>query len=279
MKFKDFLTSEYEISQMGQPKGKYKYLSQEEYPVIRNILLKKSQERAKKNKVDLDPEMTAYTPGETLKLLNHPKVINWFKTIRTFEIPENYEMVILVPCAATKPWGFSCKNSSFYKAYNEIRRQVQNNEIDSVYFVTISEPLGVIPEIFWGDDLSNMFPLYDNPGLFKDNFLQTGFTKKQWDKTPIGIKREMPYDNVAAVKAIEIIGKEIGAFLKNNASHQFVSFVEYSDSGMSTHSKMLSVAEKVAGITIPRNAKKPQAGRQKQLSKVIAKHIKSTLGF
>lgn len=275
MNFKKFFieVSEFEMSQMGQPKGKYPYVSKDEYEKLRPHLVAKSQNRATKNKVDFDPSMTAYTPGETLQLLKHPKVQSWFNKMRNFKIPENYGTVILVPCAATKPWGFSCK-SDFYKGYNKIRQQVINGEIEPVYFVSISEPLGVVPEEFWGDDPSKLFPQYDNPGLFKDTVLQTGMLTKDWSKSPIGKKREMPFDDLAANQAIEILGTEIGNFIKNNKQHRFVSFVENPDKTSSTHSRMLNIAERVAGIPIARNLKKPKVGREKN---TIEKHIKKTI--
>ena len=214
---KNFLmeVSEIELEQMGTPKGKYPYISKNEYEKLRPFLVSKSQKRATKNKVELNPDMTAYTPGETLKLLNHSNVQNWFKKMRRFKIPDNYKIVIFVPCAATKPWGFSCK-SDFYKGYNELRQQVISGTIEPIYFVTVSEPLGVVPEDFWGDDLNKLFPQYDNPGLFKDTVLQTGLLTRDWSKSPIKTKREMPYDQLAAQQSIEILGAEIGKFLINN---------------------------------------------------------------
>lgn len=59
---------------MGKQKGKYPYVSEKEYEELRPYLVTKSQSRAAKGKMELDPSMTAYTPGETLDLLKHP---NW----------------------------------------------------------------------------------------------------------------------------------------------------------------------------------------------------------
>jgi hypothetical protein len=277
--FKQFFieVSEYELSQMGKQKGKYNYVSADDYEKLRPYLVQKSQQRASKNKIALDPTMTAYTPGETLDLISHPEVQKWFHKMRNFRIPDEYEKVILVPCAATKPWGLSCKRGDFYPSYNEIRKEVQEKKIKPVYFVTISEPLGVVPEAFWGDEPKNVFPQYDNPGLFQDTPLQSGMTTQAWSKSPLGSKREMPFDKNAYGQAIEILGKEIGAFLSNNSHHEFISFVEHANpKEKSTHSKMLDIAEKVSGILINRNSKKPFIGRKKSPI-TVAQHIKSKI--
>jgi hypothetical protein len=213
--------------------------------------------------------MTAYTPGETLKLLDHPKVKNWFKRMETFKIPDEYGLVVLVGCAATKPWGFSCVKGDFYPYYNQIRQDVKSGKIKPIYFVTISEPLGVVPEDLWGDNPTDYFPQYDNPGLFKDTPQQAGMMTKDWEKSPIGSKREMPFDDTAFIESINRLGEVIGTFIKNNSDHEFVSFVEHPSRTRSTHSMMLDVAERVSGINIPRNPKKPQIGRKQDIGKYM----------
>lgn len=269
--------SDFEKSQMGKQKGKYPYVSKKEWEELRPYLVTKSQSRAVKGGMELDPTMTAYTPGETLDLLKHPKVKSWFKKMESFKIPDKYSLVILVACAASKPWGFSCVKGDFYPFYNQIRQEVQSGEIKPIYFVTLSEPLGVVPEDFWGDDPANIFPQYDNPGLFKDTPLQSGMMTKDWGKSPLGSKREMPFDDQAYEKAIRKLGTVIGRFISNNSNHQFVSFVEHANpKKMSSHSKMLDVAEQVSGIEIPRNPKKPEVGRQKQ---DLVQYMKSRIGL
>lgn len=269
--------SELEKSQMGQPKGKYPYVSEEEYGLLRPYLVQRSQERAKRGGQELDPSMTAYTPGETLDLLEHPKVRSWFKKMESFKIPDRYGLVILVACAATKPWGFECKKGDFYPFYNQIRKEVQSGKIKPIYFVTLSEPLGVVPEDFWGDDPANIFPQYDNPGLFKDTPLQSGMMTQGWQKSPLGSKREMPFDEEAYQKAIQKLGTVIGKFIRNNSDHEFVSFVEHANpKTTSSHSKMLDIAEQIAGMPIARNPKKPEIGRKKQ---DLVQYMKSRIGL
>lgn len=197
-----------------------------------------------KSNPKLDPELTAYTPGETVNLLNHPKIIEWFDKVRNFRIPENYKTIALVPCAKTKPWGKTRpKSSDLYNAYHEISEKNQRGElkIAPIYFVTISEPLGVVPQDFWDD-----FPQYDNPGLFADPVMRSGglFTR-DYSKTPIGTKHIIPFDEKAYEEAISKLGTTIGEFIRNNTipGRVFVSFVEDPSGKIkTTHSHMLDVA-------------------------------------
>lgn len=284
MNFKQWLrmdeTSDNEFAQMGTKKGTYNYVSRDEYESLRPYLVSKSIKRNPK----LDPELTAYTPGETLNLLNHKKIQEWFKEMRSFKIPREYSkanngVVILVSCAATKPWGFSCKRGDFYPYYNEIRRDAKSGKTRPVYFVTISEPLGVVPEDYWGDNMDMIFPQYDNPGLFKDTPLQSGMTTKAWAKSPLGSKREMPFDDDAFEASIQVLGREIADFIKRHKEYDFVSFVEHANTKQkSTHSSMLDVAQGILGYEIPRNPKKPQVGRKKT-GGTVADYMRANLNL
>ena len=270
--------SDEEIAQMGTKKKTYNYVSHDEYVnELRPHLISKSLKR----NPNLNPELTAYTPGETLKLLGHKKIREWFKLMSSFKIPQQYDMahgglVILVSCAATKPWGFGCKRGDFYKYYNEIRRDAQSGKTRPVYFVTISEPLGVVPEEYWGDNPDKIFPQYDNPGLFKDTALQSGMTTKAWAKSPLGSKREMPFDDESFNVSIQVLGKEIADFIKRHKDYEFVSFVEHADKTKSTHSSMLDVAQNILGYEIPRNPKKSKVGREKT-DGTVADYMRRTL--
>jgi len=155
-----------EIEKLGKKAGKYHFPTGEEWEaIIRPHLVKKSQER----NPALNPELTAYTPGETLKIMENPVIQKWHDSMKNFKVPKNYDNIIFVSCAASKPWGESC-GSAFYQAYNQLKKEFPNS-----YFVTISEPLGIVPSENWED-----FPQYDNPGLFKDTALQSGLHTKQW---------------------------------------------------------------------------------------------------
>jgi hypothetical protein len=99
---------------------------------------------------------------------------------------------------------------------------------------------------------------------------------KDWEKSPIGSKREMPFDDDAFIESINRLGQVIGTFIKNNSNHEFVSFVEHPSRTRSTHSMMLDVAERVSGITIPRNPKKPQIGRKQDIGKYMRDKLELT---
>jgi len=206
--------------------GTGNYVPYEMWPVFRKLLVDRSLARTS----GLDPEMTAYTPGETLSLLENPKIKSWHSKVRSFKVPDDYDLVVLVPCAATKPWAdASCGN---YKDYNRLVKEYGN-----VFFVTISEPLGIVPQTMWGD-----FPLYDNPGLFKDTVMRSGlFTKDYKELFGTDGRWTVPYDQSAYDKAIGVLADVIKGFLSTNSGHDIMSFVE-SGKGTSTHSDMLSRA-------------------------------------
>jgi predicted RNA-binding protein len=108
---------------------------------------------------NLDKDLTAYTPGETLTILNNPKIRAYHDKVSRFRVPDNFDTIVLVPCAKSKPWGSACK-SDFYKAYHQL---MADPEMGKIYMATVSEPLGIVPSSDWEN-----FPQYDNPGLFDD---------------------------------------------------------------------------------------------------------------
>lgn len=242
-----------EKEKLGQNAGTYNFPTEDEYnKIIRPHLVDKSIERNPK----LNPELTAYTPGETQKIMDHPIIQKWHDSMRNYKVPDNYDNVILVSCAASKPWGESC-SSSFYQAYNQIK-----NELPNSYFVTISEPLAIVPSEHWED-----FPQYDNPGLFKDTALQSGLHTKHW-KQKLGIdKRIMPFDTEAYNQSIEKLSNVIADFMRENKDKNFISFVDDPEamhkktlgkksSKTTTHGDMLDKASEKSGINIKRFAKK-----------------------
>jgi len=82
--------SETEVFQLGKPKV-LRGTKQSNYTVIpashwrrtRNLLLALSQMRCP----NLNAELTAYTPGETLCLLKHPIIESWHRRVSEFVIP------------------------------------------------------------------------------------------------------------------------------------------------------------------------------------------------
>lgn len=178
----------------------------------------------------LNPDDTAYTPAETLELMKKGEIKKWLDNVENLKIPESAKIVVFVPCAKTKPWKDAKRG--IYKSYNKII----NENKDDIYFVTISEPLGVVPQ----DDWEN-FPQYDNPGLFKDVVQRSGglFTK-DWNEH-FGKKFKMPWDQKSYDKAIDILSDKIKLFVENNKKdgRHFLSFVG-DEKILGTHADMVN---------------------------------------
>lgn len=124
---------------------------------FRAVLLAKSAQR---NPGFFDPDLAAYTPGETEALLQHPRIQAWFEGLQRFEVPADYEGIVLVPCAASKPWRHhaNARKSKLYTAYNALIDGIDAGTLPRLYFMTVSEPCGIVPQDRWND-----FPPYDNP--------------------------------------------------------------------------------------------------------------------
>ena len=220
--------SDVERYQLGTAKGgksAKNYMSADDWVVIRDYHVR---HRVSINP-ETDPNLCAYTPGETLKLLQHPIIKKWFSVVEKFKIPEGKEKVIFVSCAASKRWGENTKSQD-YQCYNILRK-----ENSKIYWVTISEPLGIVPEDRWDD-----FPFYDNPGLFtSQGQVPTKFWLNQMGKQ---VSFAYPFDQNAFNQCIKILGDVIKKFYEFNKqinpNLKFISAVE-TPSEKSTHSAML----------------------------------------
>lgn len=252
LKIKQAQLSETEESQLGSERegSAYPYVKREDWSKFREFLV----DRSKKSNPQLDSELTAYTPGETVNLLKHPKIVDWMQKMRDFKIPERYNIIALVPCAKTKPWGSTRpKKSDLYNSYHKILEMNKNGElpIGEIYFVTISEPLGVVPQDFW-----DTFPQYDNPGLFIDPVMRSGgLETKDYPNTPIKSKHIIPFDRSAYQSAIATLAGSIEQFMRNNSApgRIFISFVEDPSGKIkTTHSDMLDRAN-IESILPPDN--------------------------
>lgn len=188
------------------------------------------EERSQVSNPLLNLENTAYTPAETLKLMQKEPIKDWLDNVKKLKIPENADIVIFVPCAKTKPWKDAPRG--LYKSYNKII----NENSDNIYFVTISEPLGVVPQDNWSD-----FPQYDNPGLFKDVVQRSGglFTK-DWQEH-FGQRYKLPWDQNAYEQSIDILAEKIKIFVNNNQKNgrKFISFVG-DENSIGTHQDMVN---------------------------------------
>lgn len=212
-----------ELQQLHQ-KG---YVPYDLWPTFRQFLL----DRSIASNGSLNPELTAYTPGETIHLLNHPIISGWLNDIKNFKVPNEFSKIVFVPCAKTKPWENATRG--IYKDYNKVRKEYPN-----LFFVTISEPLAIVPQTLW-----NNFPQYDNPGLFKDTVQRSGGLFTRDFKTNFGVDQQykIPFDESAYNTCINILASIIQSFIENNRDKDMISFVE-DFHGISTHSDMLTKA-------------------------------------
>lgn len=241
-----------ELAQLGTQRGDIPFLPDEQsWQRFRAQLVEKS---AKRNHDCFDPSLAAYTPGETLGLLDEPRIAAWLNHVPDFTVPEDCVGAILVPCAASKPWRDhkNVNKSRLYSAYNQLLDEMEAGQRPKWYFLTVSEPLGLVPQDRWGD-----FPPYDNPGLFKDDFLRTGLVKSDWTKTFLGARHRLPFDQAAFEVCIERLGTQIGAFLAKQ-NKPIVSFVD--DAVLTTHGAMLDVALQQGGKVL--RLQKRAAARQ-----------------
>lgn len=221
--------SKIEISQLGTSN----FVSKEQWPYIRKYMLLRSL----KSNPKTDPNLTAYTPGETWNLFKNPIIKKWHTDIVNHIVPEQYDTVIFVPCAKTKPWENA--NRGIYKSYNRLR-----NEYGNLYFVTISEPLGIVPSDMW-----NQFPQYDNPGLFSDPVQRSDLQTKDWKRLyNVDSRLQTPFDQNLQQECIKLLGNIIKQFIINNKNKnpnlKMLSFVEdFKKQG--THSQMLDIANEI----------------------------------
>lgn len=245
--------NEKEFEQLGTTKANgVPYMKDiNDWLTFRKFLVEKSKKR---NPDHFDENLAAYTPGETLNLLKKKEIKDWFKYLETISIPSDVEAVVLVPCAASKPW-FNHKNvnkSKLYKAYNEIINDMNSGNFKKIHFITVSEPLGLVPVDKWND-----FPKYDNPGLFKDDFLRTGLVKTDWDKTFLKSKHLLPFDDIAYEACIKKLAQVI-EYTLSKVKVPIISFVDAKEH--TTHGHMLDVVQELnPNIKISRHMKKEQA--------------------
>jgi hypothetical protein len=254
------LLSPYELAQLGTTvkgqKSPTQYVPKEDWPRLRKLLVKRSMEA---NNLLTDPTLTAYTPGETIHLLNHPTVVEWHNSVINHVIPDNYDTVIFVPCAKTKPWGINtCGRSKPYTDYNKLRQEYGN-----IYFVTISEPLAIVPQDMWEE-----FPQYDNPGLFIQSKMRCDLATQEW-KTLFadrGLDKYMliPFDQSMYDKCVAKLGSVINAFVTNihkqNPNLKMLSFVK-DHGGERSHSDMLSHIDSKIQSSIAKYTKTEASGR------------------
>lgn len=188
--------------------------------------------------------MTAYTPGDTLGLPDRPEVAAWRTALGGMGVPRGTRLVVLMPCAKTKPWADAPRR--LYRAYNRIRA----DRPAGVFFATVSEPLGIVPETRWAD-----FPAYDNPGLSSCTVMPSGRFTQDGPAAMGRIRRRIPYDPTARAEALARLGETVGAWIRAQG-HPVLAFVDDGAPGTaadSTHEIMIGGAAPTAA----RRAKRP----------------------
>ena len=80
--------SDKERDQLGEqaPGSQYNYFTQDEWDIMREKLVNKRPNVSYRetDEFKYDPELTAFTPGETLDLLSNPKILDWFEKIKNY---------------------------------------------------------------------------------------------------------------------------------------------------------------------------------------------------
>ncbi|MBI3930308.1 MAG: DUF5591 domain-containing protein [Armatimonadetes bacterium] len=242
-----------ERAQLGKPSHSRVRPTAGEWKNVRRFLVEKSQKRDPA----LSAEMTAYTPGETLQLMRKWPIRRWQTRMKTFEIPRDADLVVLVPCAATKPWDTASRG--IYKSYNDLRQEMARGKLPRAYFVTVSEPLGIVPEAHWGD-----FPTYDDPGLFRNDSARAGRTTTREWLDRFGQNYVLPFDEKAYRQSIDRLSDVIADFARHNArpGRTFLSFVDDAN-GTSTHTDMLTRANEKFHF-LPRENMYPKRTRPRE---------------
>lgn len=221
--------SEVERQQLDSPD----FVSHNQWLGLRHDLVAKSFAA---NALLKDETMLAYTPGETRDLLGNLAVRRWHEYVDEFRVPDDYDNLVLVPCAKTKPWDYAhSRRSQLYRGYHEVIRASDNGDIAPTYFATISEPLGVVPQQDWAD-----FPQYDNPGLFRDPYLRAGLMSRDF-VARFGERKKLPFDDEAYQYCIHQLGSVVARFLRVNSDKNIYSFVDTVGT-QSTHQEMLDYA-------------------------------------
>jgi hypothetical protein len=235
--------SEREIEQSGSKSEGYQFSWADE-KVTKSLMEKVWEKRRKKNP-GLKKSLTLITPGQTLCALEkNPEIKKWFEYVRSFKIPDSYKYIVVVPCSASKPWGeqTSPGSAKYYKAYWDVIKTLrEQGKDDQVYWLTISEPLGIIPQDNWDN-----FPAYDNPGLFRDPAQRSGLFTRDWIRE-YGEKYILPFDEEARSACIDILGKVIADFFINNnkTDRVWLSLVAGTKGKVTNHTEMLDIAKQV----------------------------------
>jgi archaeosine synthase len=139
--------------------------------------------------MDRSPEISAYIQQRVPRIGDYPvqcigpesyyrpEIQNYQQNLLTEVTPARaYDLVVLFPCAATKPYSQSKSHQKFIK----VLRKAAGNHMHRIHQVIITSPLGVVPR-----ELEGIFPVahYDIPvtgDWDNEEIHQTGELIAQW---------------------------------------------------------------------------------------------------
>ena len=157
-----------------------------------------SLEYALKINPDLNPDLFLPDPKSVLEALDKPPISEWLNFIgNEFLIPKT-KYLIMVPCSAYKP--YEPPRDRLYKCISKLKRRLRNT-----YFVTISVPLAVEPEDYWGFKWRGYNLIYDAP--FFPWIEKFGY---KWDRKIVD-------------EVLKRLGKILNKFLERNGERYEVS--------------------------------------------------------
>jgi predicted RNA-binding protein len=172
------------------------------------------------NELSLTPppiELVAFTPTQTLKLLNHPIVKSFHEYITSNFTPmRRYKFALIVPCDAYKPYLPNLTKSELYKRVYEFA-----NGRD-IHIITLSDPLGIQPQEFHNFIFNEQKIFYDCVGLFREfsKFLKLRWNDKDYNKC-VRILTEKVY--LYFTKNKDFYEKIIALCIKGNPEFDIIS--------------------------------------------------------
>lgn len=187
--------------------------------------------------VKIEESLCFYNPREVYDaLMNNEKVLKWLKFISEIYTPPFRKVLLIYPCASVKPYS---ESRSYKRLYATLRRLGDLRRF--IHVATVSEPLGLVPEEFYGD--SQGFLWYDCPGLF------------EWWCKKFGQK----YEEEFVEKSIDVLASYVAKFLKRvgekGVYEKIVAFVKTYSSSLHlkkdhTHRRIIEKAKEISGVDI-----------------------------
>lgn len=194
------------------------------------------------NGVDIPRSLCFYSPSQVLSALRENReVTSWLKFISNHYVPPKADVLLIYPCSADKPYYKSRSYETLFKTLEKLGERRRD-----VHVATISEPFGLVPEEFYRKkvgprDWSRHW--YDCPGLF------------EWFCDKHGIE----YSEQDFESSVEILGRNVGAFLKKvrkrKSYNSILAFVRTYSSTLQnkrdhTHHRIIEIASEESGVEV-----------------------------